>query len=74
MTITLPCGQKNNIEEIIRFFKFNPPGNMSNTIDINIKNAQIKSEAAKIALEKEIKESIANTIAIPLTINKINFI
>ena len=47
---------------------------MSNTIDVNIKNAQIKSEAAKIALEKEIKESIANTIAVPLTINKINFI
>lgn len=34
--LTIPCGIRNGIEEITRYFKFNSPGNVSNKIKINI--------------------------------------
>lgn len=34
--LTLPCGIRNGIEEITRYFKFNSPGSVSNKIKINI--------------------------------------
>ena len=34
--LTLPCGIRNGIEEITRYFKFNSPGSISNKIKINI--------------------------------------
>lgn len=36
LALTLPCGIRNGIEEIIRYFKFAKPGSTSNKVKINI--------------------------------------
>jgi hypothetical protein len=36
LVLTIPCGIRNGIEEIVRYFKFNKPGSHSNKIKINI--------------------------------------
>ena len=47
LVLTLPCGIRNGIEEIIRYFKFAKPGSTSNKVKINI------SGLDNIILEKE---------------------
>lgn len=61
LTLTIPCGIRNGIEEIIRYFKFNKPGSISNKVKINISG--IKD---KVNLESDIeylKSSILATLA-----------
>lgn len=36
LTLTIPCGIRNGIEEIVRYFKFNKPASYTNKIKINI--------------------------------------
>lgn len=74
VTITLPTGQKNNTEEIIRFFKYNQPYTMSNSIRINIKNALITDYNTKQAIIDDINKFINDKVSLPLTIKEINFI
>lgn len=74
LNITLPGGQRNNLEEIIRYFKYNPPHNVSNVIRINIKNSNITNDKVKAALTNDILLKLSNDLAVPLTIKDINFI
>jgi hypothetical protein len=74
LTISLPGGQQNNLEEIVRFFKYAPPSNMSNKLRINIKNAEIDSVEDRQKLALEILNKINEELACPLTIKEINFI
>lgn len=55
LVLTLPCGIRNGIDEIIRYFKFAKPGAISNKVKINI------SGANGISLNSE-KEFIRNSI------------
>lgn len=73
LVITLPAGQKNNFEEILRLFKYTPPSNVSNTIRVNIKNSTITDNKAKQALANEILRKINEELALPITIKEINF-
>lgn len=36
LIITMPCGIRNSVEEIVRYFKYNMPSSISNHIKINI--------------------------------------
>ena len=72
--ITLPCGQKNNLEEIIRYFKFSPPPNISNTISIDIKHSGIDDINAQKQLSIDILNKINDELLLPVTIKEINFI
>lgn len=74
LTITLPGGQRNNFEEIIRYFKYNPPANMSNTIRINIKNSGITKLSDQQNLSLDILRKINEELAVPLNIKEIKFI
>lgn len=74
LIITLPGGQKNNLEEIIRYFKYNPPINMSNTIKINIKNSGVNNILDQQQLSLDILQKINEELACPLTIKEIKFI
>lgn len=73
LTFTLPAGQKNNLDEIIRFFKYNPPGNMSNNIRINIQNSKVTNIIEQRSLAKDILSKINKELAIPVNISEINF-
>lgn len=72
--ITLPSGQRNNLEEIIRYFKFNPPANMSNTISIDIQHSGITDTNIQKQLSIDILNKIKSELALPITIKEINFI
>lgn len=74
ITITLPCGQKNNLEEIIRYFKFTPPSNIANTISINIKHSGIEDIATQKQLAVDLLNKINTELSLPVTIKEINFI
>ena len=74
VVITLPCGQKNNLEEIIRYFKFSPPPNVSNTISIDIKHSGIDNINIQKQLSVDILNKINNELLLPATIKEINFI
>ena len=41
LNISIPCSQRSNIEEVLRFFKFGSPSSSSNRINIQIKNSGI---------------------------------
>lgn len=61
LILTIPCGIRNGVEEIIRYFKFNKPGSISNKVKINI--CGIKD---KVNLESDmeyLKSSILTTLS-----------
>lgn len=62
LTLTLPCGVRNGIEEIIRYFKFNKPGSISNKVKINISglNDEFKVEKELYVLKNSIIDALAN--------------
>ena len=72
--ISIPCGQRNNIEEIIRYFKFGVPNSISNKIDIVVKNSGITDEAQQNAIKGEIINNITALLKGDAVINNINFI
>lgn len=62
LTITIPCGIRNGIEEIIRYFKYSKPGSISNKIKINISGIDdIKLEDEVHALKENILGALENT-------------
>lgn len=75
LVLTLPCGVRNGIEEIIRYFKFAKPASISNSVKINISGID-----DKIFLERDLEElktyifdSLSNTDYLT-TIKEIEFI
>jgi hypothetical protein len=36
LILTLPCGMRNNIDELVRYFKYNVSPSISNKVKINI--------------------------------------
>ena len=75
LVLTLPCGVRNGIEEIIRYFKFAKPASISNSVKINISGID-----DKIFLERDLEhlksyilDSLSNTDYLT-TIKEIEFI
>lgn len=75
LVLTLPCGIRNGIEEIVRYFKFSKPASISNSVKINISGIN-----DKIFLERDLEElktyiinSLSNTDYLT-TIKEIEFI
>lgn len=75
LVLTLPCGVRNGIEEIIRYFKYAKPGSISNKVKINISgiDRELFLEADLDILKKDIIDSISN-IDYLTSIKEINFI
>ena len=71
----MPCGVRNGIEEIIRYFKYAKPGSISNKVKINISgiDRELFLEADLDILKKDILDSISN-IDYLTSIKEINFI
>lgn len=75
LTITLPCGVRNGIEEIVRYFRYRNPGFISNKVKINISGlGDIKLESELKALKKEILNAIEQHGDGLTDINDIEFI
>lgn len=58
LVITLPCGVRNGVEEIVRYFKYNKPASISNKIKINIDGSGLKTNAEINHLKEVIKNAL----------------
>ena len=75
LTITLPCGIRNGIEEITRYFRYRTPGFVTNKVKINISGlTDIKYESEINALKKEIMNALNDNGDCLTKINEIEFI
>lgn len=75
LTITLPCGCRNGIEEIVRYFKYRTPGFITNKVKINISGLDdIKYESEMKALKKEIIDALKENGDCLTKVNEIEFI
>ncbi len=72
--ISLPCGQRNNIEEIQNMFKFTQPYSKSNSINIIVKNSQINNSALEQQIVNNIYASLDDVLPADVSINNIRFI
>jgi hypothetical protein len=75
LTLTIPCGIRNGVEEIVRYFKFNKPNSFTNKVKINIAglSKDIHMQSQLEALKSEIIASLSNNDCL-LKINEIEFI
>lgn len=74
LSITLPCGIRNGIEEIIRYFKYSKVPSISNKIKINISGlTELKKQTELESLKASILEALADNDCLT-TIKEIEFI
>lgn len=72
--LTLPCGNRNNIDEIVRYFKYNSAGAISNKVKINITGTELQTEGEFELVRKEIIDVLANNKDCLVDIKEIEFI
>lgn len=74
LILTIPCGIRNGIEEIVRYFKYNKPASFSNSVKINISGVNgIKNESELNRLKSNIIAALGDNDCLT-TINEIEFI
>lgn len=74
LIITVPCGLRNGNEEISRYFKYNKPASISNKLKINISNSNLRSDAERAFIKKEIHNAINKMGECVTEINDITFL
>jgi hypothetical protein len=70
---SLPCGQRNQVEQIQRFFKWQVPGNKSNNINIRVKSNVLSNDKINQVLKEIIRRDISNSLPASVNINDIIF-
>ena len=74
LSLTIPCGIRNGIEEIVRYFKYNKPASISNSVKINISGVNgIKNESELNRLKSNILIALKDNDCLT-TVNEIEFI
>ena len=73
ISLSIPAGQRNNIEEIQRIFKFSPASSSKN-IDVCIKNLKINNDLFKQNISNSILLQAKSLLPVGVTINNIKFI
>lgn len=74
IVLSIPAGQRNNIEEIERYFKFSPINSNSKKINIYIKNAGITNNDLKNNIKALILRDAASILPVGVGINDIQFL
>ena len=74
IVLTLPCGNRNNIDEIIRYFKFNSAGAISNKVKINITGTGLQTEGEFNLVKKEIMDILEKNKDCLVDVKEIEFI
>lgn len=73
LVVSLPCGQRNEIDTIERQFKLDISGNKSNKINIIVKNSKITNTIVREKLKSIIEEKLKKVLPLTTTINNIEF-
>lgn len=74
LILTLPCGNRNNLDEIVRYFKYVSPTAVSNKIKINVAGTGLKTEGEFNLLRKEIMAVLENNKDCLVDVKEIEFI
>jgi hypothetical protein len=74
INITIPCGQRNNIEDIQTLFKFTQPYSKSDKVNIVIKNANINDARLEQEISANIYNNLSDVLPADVNINNISFI
>lgn len=74
LILTLPCGNRSNIEQIIRYFKYNASPAISNKVKINISGTGLSTSGQFEMLRKEIMAVLEDNIDCMTNIKEISFI
>lgn len=74
ISLTLPCGQRNNIEEIVRYFKYVAPQSIANSVKINVSGTGLTTAGEFDLLEKEIRQALENELDCLVDVKQIQFI
>jgi hypothetical protein len=72
--LNLPCGHRNYLEEIERYFKATIPGSKSTLYNILIKNSGITDPSIQAALEKRILSELKSSAPIYTKLNNIKWL
>jgi len=73
LVVSLPCGQRNEIDGIERQFKLDTTGNKSNKINIIIKKSQITNNLLQDKIKDIVIGKLNKVLPITTTINNIEF-
>lgn len=73
LVASIPCGQRNEIEQIERIFSFNVPGSKSNNVNIVIKNSDVTNTAIQNQIKDVILDRLQKTLPATTKINQIVF-
>lgn len=73
VVLSIPCGQRNNMEEIERYFKYSGGGS-SGTINIYLNNLNIQNQTFRNNIKNIILQEAKNTLPTGVSINDIKFI
>lgn len=74
LILTLPCGNRNCIDEMIRYFKYVATQSISNSIKINVAGTGLQTEGQFNLLKKEIMAALENNKDCLIKIRDIEFI
>ena len=69
-----PCGSRNYLEEIERYFKATAPGSKSTLFNLVIKNSNITDIGLRIAIEERLLKKLNNLAPVYSKLNKIKWI
>ena len=72
--LTLPCGNRNGIDEIVRYFKYNSAGAISNKVKINITGTGLQTEGEFELVKKEIMAVLEKNKDCLVEVKEIEFI
>lgn len=72
--LTIPCGQRNNVETIKSIFKFTQPYAKSNSVNLLIKNSGITNTTLQREISSNLLSTLDDVFAGDTMINEIKFI
>ena len=74
LILTLPCGNRNCIDELVRYFKYVATQAISNSIKINIAGTGLQTEGQFNMLRKEIMNTLEDNKDCLIKVRAIEFI
>ena len=74
IVLTLPCGSRNNIDEIVRYFKYNAASAISNKIKINVTGTGLQTKGEFELVKKEIMNVLADNKDCLVEVEDIEFV
>jgi len=74
LVLSIPAGQRNNIEEIVQYFKFRVKDSSSKKINVYIKNSGITDKTMKSSIKNLILQEASSLLPVGVNINDIQFV